>query len=245
MQSPPRSLRPYERHGVVSHPPFWAKNPSPLTVALSQQNAPFNRKKGKFGKGIFQKEGQPMVNHQPTAEQLSCIHNNHEEPNFVQKDQAFWIWVINNTQKYARCTDQATPTRVTILRQGCICAMGAGVQCLPTKREIGISLVPLRADPAVVLLIRNNNDGHATIHSADTSLHNPENSKLSKTLQTPPPIHPPEPHQCSPARTNLALSLVHDTAQVLQACVLYGVLHVVGVVKKGGIPIDIVTEQRT
>ena len=35
-------------------------------------------------------------------QQLSCIHN-HEEPNFVEKNQAFWIWVINNTQKYARC----------------------------------------------------------------------------------------------------------------------------------------------
>ena len=28
---PPRSLRPCECHGVVSHPPFWAKNPPPST----------------------------------------------------------------------------------------------------------------------------------------------------------------------------------------------------------------------
>ena len=42
-------------------PPFWAKNSSPLTIALSQQNAPFNGKKGKFGKK-FSKRGQPMVN---------------------------------------------------------------------------------------------------------------------------------------------------------------------------------------
>ena len=46
-------------------PPFWAKNPSPLTVALSQQNAPFNRKKGNFGKENFQKGA---TNGQPTAE---------------------------------------------------------------------------------------------------------------------------------------------------------------------------------
>ena len=38
-------------------PSFWAKNPSPLTVALGQQSAPFNRKKGKFGKRNFQKGG--------------------------------------------------------------------------------------------------------------------------------------------------------------------------------------------
>ena len=60
----------------------------------------------------FFKKG--ATNGQPTAELLSCIHNNHEEPNFVGKNQAFWIWEINNTQKYARCahgarTDQATP----------------------------------------------------------------------------------------------------------------------------------------
>ena len=58
VQSPPRSLRPCECHGVVSPPhPLWAKNPSPLTAALSQQNALGKKKKGKFGKGNFQKGG--------------------------------------------------------------------------------------------------------------------------------------------------------------------------------------------
>ena len=55
VQSPPCSLRPCECYGVISHPPFWANNSSPLTIALSQQNAPFNRKKENFGKGKFQK----------------------------------------------------------------------------------------------------------------------------------------------------------------------------------------------
>ena len=37
-----------------------------------------------------------------------------KNPILWKKNQAFWIWVINNTQKYARCThrahmDQATP----------------------------------------------------------------------------------------------------------------------------------------
>ena len=50
----------------------------------------------------FFKKG--ATNGQPTAEYLSCIHANHEEPNFVEKNQ-----VINNTQMHSARTDQATP----------------------------------------------------------------------------------------------------------------------------------------
>ena len=56
VQSPPRSLRPYECHGVVSHPAFWAKNPSPLTIALSQQNRLIERKEI-LEKEIFKRGG--------------------------------------------------------------------------------------------------------------------------------------------------------------------------------------------
>ena len=60
------------------------------------------------------------TNGQPTAEYLSCIHNNHEEKNFSGKKQVFWIWVINNTQKYARCAHGSgnTPIGPNIFPQG-------------------------------------------------------------------------------------------------------------------------------
>ena len=47
-----KTLRVLRRH-LAPPPPFWSNNSSPLTVALSQQNAPFKRRKENFGKGNF------------------------------------------------------------------------------------------------------------------------------------------------------------------------------------------------
>ena len=66
MQSPPCSFRRYECHGVVSHPPFWVKNPSPVTVALSQQNALLLRVNGRYPPLTRQNKGKSTENNETT-----------------------------------------------------------------------------------------------------------------------------------------------------------------------------------
>ena len=81
----PMFLHEHNQHRRSAHM-YTAKNPLPLLPQHSTNRMHrFIERKEILEKEIFKKGA---INGQPTAESLSCIHNNHEKPNFVETNQA-------------------------------------------------------------------------------------------------------------------------------------------------------------